>query len=65
MDKILIAQESLGRFTNAICPGAYLSMTHIDFSSLDDVSVKPVGIYGSRSEIVRFLEDRKLISDET
>jgi hypothetical protein len=31
-------------------------MVKIDFKVLDNVSVQPVGVYGSRSEIVTFLE---------
>lgn len=33
-------------------------MTKVDFSALDNMVVRPQGIYGSRSEIVRFLEDK-------
>ncbi|TCD67573.1 hypothetical protein EIP91_012270 [Steccherinum ochraceum] len=65
VDKIVIAQESLGSFINEVCPGAYASMTKIDFSALDCVPVKPLGIYGSRSEIVRFLQDRSVVNADT
>ena len=40
-------------------------MTHVDFSALDQLNLKPLGIYGSRSEIVRYLHDQGLISGET
>lgn len=65
VNKIMIAQESFGRFVNDIRPGAYLSMTHVDFSSLDELRLKPLGIYGSKTEITRYLQDRELISHET
>ncbi|CAL1701264.1 unnamed protein product [Somion occarium] len=63
VDKIIISQESLGHFINAILPGAYASMTKVDFKALDSLSIKPLGIYGSRSEIVKFLQDIKAIDD--
>ncbi|KAI0692274.1 hypothetical protein BC835DRAFT_1277959 [Cytidiella melzeri] len=64
VDKIIISQESLGLFINDVCPGAYHSMTHVDFDLLDRFNIRPVGIYGSKPEIVRYLRDLHLIDDE-
>ncbi|KIJ64840.1 hypothetical protein HYDPIDRAFT_40028 [Hydnomerulius pinastri MD-312] len=55
VDKIIIAQDSIREFVNAICPGAYVSMTKVNFKSLDQYVVKPIGVYGSKQEIVKFL----------
>ena len=55
VDKIIISQDSLKAFINTVCPGAYASMTKVNFKSLDQYIIKPVGIYGSKEEIVRFL----------
>lgn len=55
VDKIIIAQDSLKRFLNEISPGAYMSSTKVDFKALDKFQAKPIGIYGSKDEIVRFL----------
>ncbi|KIJ06653.1 hypothetical protein PAXINDRAFT_103273, partial [Paxillus involutus ATCC 200175] len=55
VEKVIIAQNSLRDFLNAVSPGTYVSLTKIDFKSLDQLIVKPVGIYGSKEEIVRFL----------
>lgn len=63
MDKIIIAQDSLRTFINAICPGAYVSMTNVDFSALDGLIVKPIGIYGSKEEIVRLLSSLGVVDD--
>ncbi|KAG1848095.1 hypothetical protein DFJ58DRAFT_729994 [Suillus subalutaceus] len=63
VDKIIIAQDSLRAFTNTICPGAYVSMTNVDFSALDGLFVKPVGIYGSKEEIVRLLSSLGVVDD--
>lgn len=38
VDKIIIAQESLSKLMNKLCPGVYMSMTKIDFKALDSVS---------------------------
>ena len=63
MDKIIIAQDSLRRFLNEISPGAYMSLTKVDFKALDKFQVKPIGIYGSKDEIVRFLVAVNVIDD--
>ncbi|KIO18763.1 hypothetical protein M407DRAFT_224787 [Tulasnella calospora MUT 4182] len=65
VDKIIISQESLGRFINSVLPGAYTNVTKIDFSRLDrEASLRLVGVYGSKSEIVRFLHSLGSIDDE-
>jgi len=55
VDKIIIAQDSLREFINALSPGAYTSLTKADFGALDNLMIKPMGVYGSRQEIARFL----------
>ncbi|KAI9437933.1 hypothetical protein BJY52DRAFT_1229957 [Lactarius psammicola] len=57
VDRIVVAQESLQAFINALSPGAYSSITRINFKILDDLLLKPIGVYGSREEIVRFLRE--------
>ncbi|KAF8270132.1 hypothetical protein EI94DRAFT_1572312 [Lactarius quietus] len=57
VDKIVIAQESLQAFINAISPGAYSSITKVNFKKLDNLLLKPIGVYGSKEEIVRFLRE--------
>ncbi|KAF9228234.1 hypothetical protein BS17DRAFT_850512 [Gyrodon lividus] len=63
VDKIIIAQDSLKTFVNEICPGAYASLTKVDFKALDKRGVKPAGIYGSKEEIVRFLLSFGVVDD--
>ncbi|KAH8977868.1 hypothetical protein EDB86DRAFT_3091364 [Lactarius hatsudake] len=65
VDKIVIAQESLQAFINALSPGAYSSITKINFKTLDDFLLKPIGVYGSREEIVRFLREMDAVDVET
>jgi hypothetical protein len=50
---------------NTICPGAYASVTKVDFKSLDQFVIKPVGIYGSKTEIVRFLRFLNVVNEAT
>jgi hypothetical protein len=57
VDKVVISQDSLGRFINDLYPGAYDSMIKVDFKVLDGVHIKPLGVYGSQSQIVEFLEN--------
>jgi hypothetical protein len=65
VDKIVVAQESLQEFINALSPGAYSSITKVNFKILDNVVLKPFGIYGSKEEIVRFLREIKAVDDST
>ncbi|KAH8114613.1 hypothetical protein DFH11DRAFT_1764484 [Phellopilus nigrolimitatus] len=65
VDKIIIAQESTGRFINDLKPGAYKDLTKVDFKAMDEIHVKPLGVYGSKSEIVRFLRKLNVIDDRT
>ncbi|KAH8980307.1 hypothetical protein EDB92DRAFT_1937150 [Lactarius akahatsu] len=64
VDKIVIAQESLQAFINALSPGAYSSITRVNFKILDYLLLKPIGVYGSREEIVRFLREMGAIDVE-
>ncbi|KAH7882014.1 hypothetical protein F5I97DRAFT_1939518 [Phlebopus sp. FC_14] len=64
VDKIIIAQESLQAFINSVCPGAYASLTKVNFKALDKYIVKPVGVYGGKAEIVRFLASTGIIDDD-
>jgi len=65
VDKIIISQNSLKAFINSVCPGAYGSMTKVNFRALDNYVIKPIGIYGSKEEIVRFLLHLAVIDETT
>jgi hypothetical protein len=62
VDKIIIDQTSLSTFINTVHPGAYQSMTKVDFRVLDNHGIKPVGIYGSKKEIMAFLVSIQVIN---
>lgn len=55
VEKIIISQNWFREFISNVFPGAYVSMTKVDFEALDKYMIKPVGVYGSKEEIVRFL----------
>ncbi|KAI9460706.1 hypothetical protein F5148DRAFT_1276740 [Russula earlei] len=63
VDKIIIAQDSVKRFINTMCPGSYASITKVDFKALDQLIIKPLGVYGSKPEIVRFLRSLDAVSE--
>ena len=46
-----------------LSPGAYSSITEVNFKILDDFGLKPFGIYGLKEEIVRFLHEIKTTDD--
>ncbi|KAH9171595.1 hypothetical protein EDB89DRAFT_1906874 [Lactarius sanguifluus] len=60
-----LSLASLQEFINTLSPGAYSSITEVDFKLLDNVVLKPFGIYGSKEEIVRFLSEIKAVDDST
>ncbi|KAK0202722.1 hypothetical protein DFS33DRAFT_1436579 [Desarmillaria ectypa] len=62
VDKIIIAQDSLKLFANDKSPGAYISLTKVNFNVLDRFVIKPVGIYGSKEEIVRFISTLTVVN---
>ena len=55
MEKVIIDQGSLKCFINKVSPGAYVSLTKIDFRALDNANVKPIGVYGGKERIVDLL----------
>jgi hypothetical protein len=65
VDKVIISQESLQRFINAVSPGAYTSITKVDFKALDQFMIKPLGVYGSKDEIVRLLRSIDVLDENT
>jgi hypothetical protein len=65
VDKIVIAQESLQAFINTLSPGAYSSITKVNFRKLDNFFLKPIGVYGSKEEIVRFLREIHAVDTNT
>ena len=60
----MIAQASLQAFINALSPGAYSSITKVNFKKLDDFLLEPIGVYGSKEEIVRFLREMGAVDAE-
>ncbi|KAI9431439.1 hypothetical protein BJY52DRAFT_1423126, partial [Lactarius psammicola] len=64
VDKIVVAQKSLQAFINALSPGAYSSITKVNFKILDNLLLKPIGVYGSKEEIVRFLREMSAVDVE-
>ena len=48
-----------------LSPGAYSSITKVNFKILDNIVLKPFGIYGSKEEIVRFLHEIEAVDDNT
>jgi len=63
VDKVIIDQNSIRRFINSVSPGAYASITKVDFKTLDRFMIKPFGLYGSKYEIVRLLQGIGAIDD--
>jgi hypothetical protein len=64
VDKVIIAQDSIQQFINSVSPGAYASITKVDFKALDQFLIKPLGVYGSKDEIVRLLQCMGAIDDD-
>jgi hypothetical protein len=52
---VIIDQDSFRHLVNDLSPGAYASLTKVDFNALDKIAIKPIGVYGNRTEIVALL----------
>jgi hypothetical protein len=63
VDKIIIAQESVEELINVLSPGAYASLTRVDFKTLDRILVNTIGLYGSKSQLVKFLVSISAVND--
>ncbi|KIM24947.1 hypothetical protein M408DRAFT_331430 [Serendipita vermifera MAFF 305830] len=64
VDKVVIDQDSVAKFANAMRRGSYRSTTNVDFHSLDKAVIKPLGVYGSIPALTKFLDELKLIKPE-
>ncbi|KAI0302847.1 hypothetical protein B0F90DRAFT_1816395 [Multifurca ochricompacta] len=64
VDKIIIAQQSLQEFIDALSTDSSSSITNVDFKALDSIWLKPIGLYGSKEEIVRFLREINVADDK-
>ncbi|KAI0295672.1 hypothetical protein B0F90DRAFT_1820352 [Multifurca ochricompacta] len=64
VDKIIIAQQSLQEFIDALSTDSNSSITNVDFKALDNLWLKPIGLYGSKEEIVRFLREINVVDDK-
>ena len=56
---------SVKKLIDDVCPGAYSSLTKVDFKALDLFQIKPIGIYGSRERIVDLLLSIDVVDFET
>ncbi|KAG8729404.1 hypothetical protein FRC11_008834, partial [Ceratobasidium sp. 423] len=65
VEKTVIDQNSLQRLLNTIQPGSCPSTTEIHFQDLDNLFIKPVGIYGERHEVTGFLRRAGCLDDNS
>lgn len=64
-EKVVIDHSSMGDAMNALRDGSYKTISRINFAALDTISVKPIGIYGSKSAIVQFLRHVGVVDETT
>ncbi|KAG8690805.1 hypothetical protein FRC11_009018, partial [Ceratobasidium sp. 423] len=57
VEKIVIDQKSLSKVINILQPGSYKSVSNIDFKALDNLTIKPIGVYGNQHEILNYLQE--------
>lgn len=65
VDKVIIAQDGLQQLINDLCPGTYTTLTKVDFKALDTLSIRPIGVYGDRGEIIKFLSSLRVLNEYT
>ncbi|KIO18759.1 hypothetical protein M407DRAFT_31571 [Tulasnella calospora MUT 4182] len=54
-ETIITDHDSMGAAMNTLRGGSYKTISKIDFAALDGVSIKPVGLYGSKSALTETL----------
>ncbi|KAG8740983.1 hypothetical protein FRC10_003489 [Ceratobasidium sp. 414] len=64
VERIVIDQDSLGHLLNKLLPGSYTSISKINLTALDELNIKPLGLYGIESEIIKFLHGVQCLSDK-
>ncbi|KAG8795918.1 hypothetical protein FRC12_008173 [Ceratobasidium sp. 428] len=65
VEKMIIDQHSLYRLLNAMSPASYELPWKINFKRLDQLAIKPVGVYGCKSEIAKFLRGVDFLDEES
>ncbi|KEP46676.1 putative cytochrome P450 family protein, partial [Rhizoctonia solani 123E] len=65
VEKVVIDQISLHRVLNIVQPGSYDSVSKINFKALDNLVIKPTGLYGNRSEIVKYLRQAQYLDEHS
>ncbi|CAE6373871.1 unnamed protein product [Rhizoctonia solani] len=65
VEKVVIDQTSLHRLLNIVQPGSYDSVSRINFKALDQLSISPVGVYGTQPEIIKFLQKTRYIDENS
>ncbi|KDN46508.1 hypothetical protein RSAG8_04161, partial [Rhizoctonia solani AG-8 WAC10335] len=65
VEKVVIDQLSLHRLLNIVQPGSYDSVSRINFKALDQLSIKPIGLYGIRSELIKFLQQTQYLDENS
>ncbi|KIM24854.1 hypothetical protein M408DRAFT_26650 [Serendipita vermifera MAFF 305830] len=65
VEKVIIAQESIGRFANSLEPRSYASLTKVNFRALDKHRIRPQGVYGSITAVADFLQEIGCINQDT
>ncbi|KAG9124992.1 hypothetical protein FRC07_009436 [Ceratobasidium sp. 392] len=65
VEKMIVDQQSLHRLLNTMSPGSYELPWKINFKLLDQLAIKPIGLYGCKSEIIKFLRGVNCLNEET
>ncbi|KAG9092892.1 hypothetical protein FS749_015351 [Ceratobasidium sp. UAMH 11750] len=65
VEKMIIDQHSLHRLLNTMSPGSYELAWKINFKLLDQLAIKPIGVYGCKPEIIKFLRGVECLNEET
>lgn len=53
----------MGDAMNTLRDGSYTTISKIDFVALDGVTIKPVGLYGSKSALIEALMTLEVVDE--
>ncbi|CAB4420461.1 unnamed protein product [Rhizophagus irregularis] len=64
VDKIIISKEQLRKLCNDMVPSSFKSISEINYTKLNSISIRLIGCYGNRNLIAKLMLNRNIINQQ-
>src|SRR5688572_12284241 len=64
VDETIISRNYLKKLCNDMVPSSFRSISEIDYTKLNSISLRLIGCYGNHALIAKFLLDKKAINQQ-